>query len=85
MYSNCSKLLRKIRQKFCLRSISDSLFPSRVFRDYHLEDDPTSLHPVALAAMALQALYGTIPRVYGKGRAARQVGYIGNNINVVLF
>ena len=44
-----------------------------MFRDYHLEQDPTCLHPLAQAMTALQAVYGTIPNVYGKGKAAKQV------------
>ncbi len=48
-------------------------FNSQVFRNFHLDGDPTSLHPVALAMLSLQALTGIIPAVYGKGRAAKQL------------
>ncbi len=55
-------------------------FFSQVFRDYHLYGDPTTLHPLAHALWSLQALYGTIPTVYGKGRAARQVVDFANRM-----
>ncbi|XP_059089713.1 vacuolar protein sorting-associated protein 33A-like [Tigriopus californicus] len=44
-----------------------------VFRDYHLNDDPTCLNRVAKGILALQSVFGVIPKVYGKGPAARQV------------
>lgn len=44
-----------------------------MFRDYHLNDDPTCLNRVAKGIMALQSVFGVIPKVYGKGKAARQV------------
>ena len=46
---------------------------SSIYRDFHLEQDPTSLHSVARAMMTLQSVYGVIPNVYGKGKAAKQV------------
>ncbi len=50
-----------------------SMEASDVYREFHLETDPTSLHKVARGMMAIQAVYGVIPRVYGKGKAAKQV------------
>jgi len=44
-----------------------------LYRDFHLNGDPTSLHAVAQGLVHLQALYGVIPSVYGKGRAAKQI------------
>jgi len=44
-----------------------------IFRDYHLNKDPTCLHSVAKGMMALQAVFGFIPRIYGKGRSAKQL------------
>lgn len=44
-----------------------------VFTEVHLENDPTYLYQTAEAVIALQILYGPIPRVWGKGAAARQV------------
>ncbi|XP_044261509.1 vacuolar protein sorting-associated protein 33A [Tribolium madens] len=46
---------------------------SEVFREYTLENDPTYLYQTAQAIIFLQKLYGPIPRVWGKGPAARQV------------
>ena len=46
---------------------------SSIFADYHLDSDPTALYGVARGIMAIQSVYGVIPKVYGKGRAARQV------------
>jgi hypothetical protein len=46
---------------------------SEVFREYTLENDPTYLYQTAQAIVFLQKLYGPIPRVWGKGAAARQV------------
>lgn len=43
------------------------------FREYSLENDPTYLYQTAQAIIFLQSLYGPIPRVWGKGDAARQV------------
>ena len=42
------------------------------YRDVVL-GDPTSLHYAATALTRLQAVTGTIPRIYGKGTAAAQV------------
>lgn len=38
-----------------------------------MENDPTCLYQVAQAIMTLQSLFGMIPRVSGKGPAAKQV------------
>ena len=46
---------------------------SSLYREYHLEKDPTCLHALARAMMGLQSVYGIIPKVYGKGRAAKQL------------
>ena len=55
-------------------AISDNYYNFRsLYRDYHLDNDPTCLHSVAQAMLALQSVYGTIPSVYGKGKAAKQV------------
>ncbi|CAH1391975.1 unnamed protein product [Nezara viridula] len=43
------------------------------FKDFHLEKDPTSLYQAAQAIFTLQELYGVIPKVTGKGDAARHV------------
>lgn len=43
------------------------------FKEYYLENDPTCLYQAAQAIMTLQDLYGIIPRITGKGQAARQV------------
>ncbi|CAG9559127.1 unnamed protein product [Danaus chrysippus] len=43
------------------------------FRENYLEGDPTCLYNAAQAIRTIQQLYGIIPRVYGKGEAAKQV------------
>ncbi|XP_064434379.1 vacuolar protein sorting-associated protein 33A isoform X2 [Mirounga angustirostris] len=43
------------------------------FKECYLESDQTSLYHAAKGLMTLQALYGTIPQIYGKGECARQV------------
>ncbi|XP_033076192.1 vacuolar protein sorting-associated protein 33A isoform X3 [Trachypithecus francoisi] len=45
-------------------------FPSQ---ECYLEGDQTSLYHAAKGLMTLQALYGTIPQIFGKGECARQV------------
>ncbi|KAH1011596.1 hypothetical protein HUJ04_000929 [Dendroctonus ponderosae] len=44
-----------------------------VFREYTIENDPTYIYQTAQAIIFLQKLYGPIPRVWGKGVAAKQV------------
>ncbi|KAK9973903.1 hypothetical protein ABG768_022021 [Culter alburnus] len=43
------------------------------FRECYLENDQTSLYHAAKGLMTLQALYGTIPQIFGKGECARHV------------
>uniref|UniRef100_A0A671QC31 Vacuolar protein sorting-associated protein 33A n=1 Tax=Sinocyclocheilus anshuiensis TaxID=1608454 RepID=A0A671QC31_9TELE len=43
------------------------------FRECYLENDQTSLYNAAKGLMTLQALYGTIPQIFGKGECARHV------------
>ncbi|KAK3911950.1 Vacuolar protein sorting-associated protein 33A [Frankliniella fusca] len=43
------------------------------FKEFHLENDPTTLHQAAQGLLMLQCLYGTIPRVTGIGPAAQKV------------
>ncbi|OBS79097.1 hypothetical protein A6R68_18505 [Neotoma lepida] len=42
-------------------------------QECYLEGDQTSLYHAAKGLMTLQALYGTIPHIFGKGECARQV------------
>lgn len=44
-----------------------------VYSDYYIENDPTSLYHVAQAILLLQKFYGPIPRVWGRGMAAKHV------------
>lgn len=46
---------------------------SEAFREYTIENDPTYLYQTAQSIIYLQNLYGPIPRVWGKGSAAKQV------------
>jgi len=50
-----------------------SLERPNIFADFHLKNDPTCLYEMARAMMALQALYGFAPTVYGKGDAAKKL------------
>ncbi|ELW65502.1 Vacuolar protein sorting-associated protein 33A, partial [Tupaia chinensis] len=45
----------------------------RPLQECYLEGDQTSLYHAAKGLMTLQALYGTIPQIFGKGECARQV------------
>lgn len=46
-------------------------FSPFLFQECYLENDQTSLYHTAKGLMTLQALYGTIPQIYGKGDCAR--------------
>lgn len=43
------------------------------FREYTIQNDPTYLYQAAQAIIYLQNMYGPIPRIWGKGTAAKQV------------
>lgn len=49
------------------------LVPIPVFlpQECYLDSDQTSLYHAAKGLMTLQALYGTIPQIFGKGECAR--------------
>ena len=42
-------------------------------KEFHLENDPTTLHQTAQGLLVLQSLFGTIPRVTGIGPASQKV------------
>ncbi|KAJ8968096.1 hypothetical protein NQ314_002467 [Rhamnusium bicolor] len=42
-------------------------------KEYTIENDPTYLYQTAQAIIYLQKIYGPIPRVWGKGDAAKQI------------
>nr|XP_023395018.1 vacuolar protein sorting-associated protein 33A isoform X2 [Loxodonta africana] len=50
-----------------------SMESESAFKECYLESDQTSLYHAAKGLMTLQALYGTIPQIFGKGECARQV------------
>ncbi|GCC24014.1 vacuolar protein sorting-associated protein 33A [Chiloscyllium punctatum] len=50
-----------------------SMEAESAFRECYLENDQTILFSVAKGLMTLQALYGTIPQIFGKGECARLV------------
>ncbi|XP_078410263.1 vacuolar protein sorting-associated protein 33A isoform X2 [Cetorhinus maximus] len=50
-----------------------SMEAESAFRECYLENDQTILFHVAKGLMTLQALYGTIPQIFGKGECARLV------------
>ena len=64
--------MRQLRKFPTVTTYNYNIFRS-IFRDYHLNQDPTCLHSVAKGMMALQAVFGFIPRIYGKGRSAKQM------------
>ena len=41
-----------------------------LLKDLYLDDDPAPLRQAARAISCIQALYGVIPQVYGKGKFA---------------
>ncbi|XP_041891020.1 vacuolar protein sorting-associated protein 33A [Corvus kubaryi] len=50
-----------------------SMESESAFKECYLESDQTSLYHAAKGLMTLQALYGTIPQIFGKGDCARHV------------
>lgn len=44
-----------------------------VFRDIHLNDDLSAIHQIVEGIMKLQKIYGQIPRISGRGKAAKMV------------
>nr|XP_025970376.1 vacuolar protein sorting-associated protein 33A [Dromaius novaehollandiae] len=50
-----------------------SMESENAFKECYLESDQTSLYHAAKGLMTLQALYGTIPQIFGKGECARHV------------
>ncbi|CAH1955857.1 unnamed protein product [Acanthoscelides obtectus] len=60
-------------QLFPFESDLVSMEITEVFREYYLENDPTYLYQTAQAITYLQQMYGKIPKVWGKGAAAKQV------------
>ncbi|NXY75437.1 VP33A protein, partial [Glareola pratincola] len=48
-----------------------SMESESAFKECYLESDQTSLYHAAKGLMTLQALYGTIPQIFGKGECAR--------------
>ncbi|XP_064424045.1 vacuolar protein sorting-associated protein 33A [Latimeria chalumnae] len=50
-----------------------SMEAETAFRECYLENDQTSLYHAAKGLMTLQALYGSIPQIFGKGESARHV------------
>ncbi|XP_035197000.1 vacuolar protein sorting-associated protein 33A [Oxyura jamaicensis] len=50
-----------------------SMESESAFKECYLESDQTTLYHAAKGLMTLQALYGTIPQIFGKGECARHV------------
>lgn len=50
-----------------------SMEKDEIFCNFHMNMDPTCLFDVAKAMITLQAVYGFIPHIYGKGKAAKQL------------
>ena len=53
-------------------SSSPLLFP---LQDLYIDNDTSPLFRVAKAICKLEAIYGIIPRVYGKGKNAQVIGF----------
>ncbi|CAG0894704.1 unnamed protein product, partial [Darwinula stevensoni] len=58
---------------YLLDSFIVSMEWKHAFKECHLENDTTCLFHAARALMTLQSLYGTFPRVIGKGQCSKQV------------
>ncbi|XP_033123521.1 vacuolar protein sorting-associated protein 33A-like [Anneissia japonica] len=50
-----------------------SMDMTSIFKECYLHRDPTGMFYMAKALMKIQALYGVIPNIYGKGEYAKQV------------
>uniref|UniRef100_A0A8C5LQK2 VPS33A core subunit of CORVET and HOPS complexes n=1 Tax=Leptobrachium leishanense TaxID=445787 RepID=A0A8C5LQK2_9ANUR len=50
-----------------------SMESENAFKECYLENDQTTLYHAAKGLITLQALYGTIPQIFGKGECARHV------------
>ena len=50
-----------------------SLEKPNIFANFHVKNDPTCLHEMAKALMTLQAVYGVVPNVFGKGSGAKKL------------
>lgn len=50
------------------------------YRELHIEGDPTCLYQSAQALVALQKLYGRIPKIYGKGKYAESLWELTKNL-----
>ncbi|CAH2295822.1 vacuolar sorting-associated 33A [Pelobates cultripes] len=50
-----------------------SMESENAFKECYLENDQTTLYHAAKGLTTLQALYGTIPQIFGKGECARHV------------
>ncbi|KAK3539155.1 hypothetical protein QTP86_026972 [Hemibagrus guttatus] len=59
--------------KYFTFSFSFAFFCFVIMQECYLENDQTSLYHTAKGLMTLQALYGTIPQIFGKGECARHV------------
>ena len=55
------------------------------YRENYLEGDPTCVYNAAQALRTIQQLYGIIPRVFGKGNAAKQVGQANSKFRINAF
>lgn len=64
-YSNIILIYLWVQLSWC------EFTPFCVVQECYLENDQTSLYHTAKGLMTLQALYGTIPQIYGKGDCAR--------------
>lgn len=51
-----------------------------LYRELHIEGDPTSIYLSASALVSLQKLYGRIPKIYGKGIHAQKVCELMKNM-----
>lgn len=51
-----------------------------ICRENYIEGDTSCIYNAAQALRTIQQFYGIVPRVFGKGQAAKQVRFLTDNI-----
>lgn len=70
--------------KWTCKLVNKTFSISFFWKECYLENDQTSLYHTAKGLMTLQALYGTIPQIFGKGECARVSRKVKSEIVVVI-
>lgn len=71
LYGSINHVLFYSEVQIWIKGSNGVFAPLCVLQECYLENDQTSLYHTAKGLMTLQALYGTIPQIYGKGDCAR--------------